>query len=104
MNKKKIDSLEKKINYKFNNKELLENALTHKTFAFEAHLPIEFNERIEFPFLYPSSIRFQSTFGGFTPLLLRLKSQNLNKWLTQVTPHSYLLAIFFLRIPWQVIK
>ena len=40
--------LEKKINYKFKNKELLINALTHKTYAFEAKDPIEFNERLEF--------------------------------------------------------
>ena len=40
--------LEGKINYKFKNKELLRNALTHKTYAFEAKEPIEFNERLEF--------------------------------------------------------
>jgi len=40
--------LEEKINYKFKNKELLRNALTHKTYAFEAKEPIEFNERLEF--------------------------------------------------------
>ena len=34
--------------YKFNNKSLLKNALTHKTFAFEASIPIEYNERLEF--------------------------------------------------------
>jgi len=43
-----IAKLEKKINYKFKNKELLKNALTHKTFAFEADTPLEFNERLEF--------------------------------------------------------
>jgi ribonuclease-3 len=47
---KKVDfsELEKKINYKFKNKELLKTAFTHKTFAFEAKTPIEFNERLEF--------------------------------------------------------
>ena len=47
---KNIDfqELEKKINYKFKNKELLKTAFTHKTFAFEAKTPIEFNERLEF--------------------------------------------------------
>lgn len=39
--------LEKKINYRFNNKDLLKNALTHKTFAFEAPVPMEYNERLE---------------------------------------------------------
>ena len=39
--------LEKRINYKFKNKDLLKNALTHKTFAFEARIPIEYNERLE---------------------------------------------------------
>ena len=40
-------SLEKKMNYTFNNKNLLNDALTHKTYAFEAHNPIEYNERLE---------------------------------------------------------
>lgn len=44
MNYKK---LEKKINYKFSNKELLMCALTHKTYAFEANNPVEYNERLE---------------------------------------------------------
>lgn len=39
--------LEKRIDYKFKNKELLKNALTHKTFAFEARIPLEYNERLE---------------------------------------------------------
>ena len=43
-----ITKLEKKINYKFKNKELLKFALTHKTYAFEAQVPLEFNERLEF--------------------------------------------------------
>jgi ribonuclease-3 len=43
-----LSKLEKKINYKFKNKELLKTALTHKTYAFEASNPIEFNERLEF--------------------------------------------------------
>jgi len=43
-----FESLEKKINYEFKNKELLKNALTHKTYAFEAETPLEFNERLEF--------------------------------------------------------
>lgn len=48
MNEKKLDLLEKKINYKFKNKDLLKIALTHKTYAFEAEIPIEYNERLEF--------------------------------------------------------
>jgi ribonuclease-3 len=40
--------VEKKIKYKFKNKELLITALTHKTYAFEAKALIEFNERLEF--------------------------------------------------------
>ena len=48
MNKKKMGLLEKKINYKFKNKDLLKNALTHKTYAFEAEIPLEYNERLEF--------------------------------------------------------
>ena len=43
-----FQELEKKINYKFKNKGLLTTAFTHKTFAFEAKTPIEFNERLEF--------------------------------------------------------
>lgn len=48
MKKNNFKELEKKINYKFKNKELLKTAFTHKTFAFEAKNPIEFNERLEF--------------------------------------------------------
>ena len=43
-----FEKLENKINYKFKNKELLKTAFTHKTYAFEAKTPIEFNERLEF--------------------------------------------------------
>ena len=48
MDEKDLKKLEKKINYKFKNKELLKNALTHKTYAFEAKTPVEYNERLEF--------------------------------------------------------
>ena len=48
MNEKQLNSLEKKINYKFKNKKLLINAVTHKTYAFEAKTPLEYNERLEF--------------------------------------------------------
>ena len=40
--------LEKKINYSFKDKNLLKIALTHKTYAFEADEPIDYNERLEF--------------------------------------------------------
>ena len=43
-----FSKLEKKINYTFKNKELLKTAFTHKTFAFEAKTPVEYNERFEF--------------------------------------------------------
>lgn len=39
--------LEDKINYHFKDKTLLKHALTHKTYAFEAREPIEYNERLE---------------------------------------------------------
>jgi len=42
------EMLEKKIGYTFDNKSLLKNALTHKTFAFEAGTPLGYNERLEF--------------------------------------------------------
>ncbi|EMR75417.1 dsRNA-specific ribonuclease [Thermoplasmatales archaeon SCGC AB-540-F20] len=32
----------------FSNKKLLEESLTHKTYAFEANMPLEYNERLEF--------------------------------------------------------
>jgi len=48
MDEKHFESLEKKINYSFKNKALLRHALTHKTYAFEAETPLEFNERLEF--------------------------------------------------------
>ncbi|MDH7516957.1 MAG: ribonuclease III domain-containing protein [Candidatus Thermoplasmatota archaeon] len=41
------EKLEEKINYTFKNKELLKRALTHKTYAFEANTPLEYNERLE---------------------------------------------------------
>jgi len=47
MKKDNFDLLEKKIDYIFKNKDLLKNALTHKTFAFEADIPLEYNERLE---------------------------------------------------------
>ncbi len=43
-----IASLEDRLGYRFSNKELLTTALTHKTFAFEAQMPLEYNERLEF--------------------------------------------------------
>ena len=43
-----LNKLEKEIQYSFKDKELLKKALTHKTFAFEADTPIEYNERLEF--------------------------------------------------------
>lgn len=48
MAKDDLQLIEDKINYKFVNKDLLRNALTHKTYAFEALVPIEYNERLEF--------------------------------------------------------
>ena len=45
---KDLSILEKNINYTFKNKQLLQVALTHKTYAFEADQPIEYNERLEF--------------------------------------------------------
>ena len=47
MQEENYKKLEEKINYNFKNKELLKCALTHKTYAFESRLPIEFNERLE---------------------------------------------------------
>jgi len=43
-----FEEIQKKINYKFKNQELLKKALTHKTYAFEAKTPLEYNERLEF--------------------------------------------------------
>ncbi|MEF8879713.1 MAG: ribonuclease III family protein [Candidatus Thermoplasmatota archaeon] len=48
MDDEKLDELEKKIGYSFNNRKLLVTALTHKTYAYEARKPLEFNERLEF--------------------------------------------------------
>jgi len=48
MKKNDFKLVEDKIGYTFRNKELLEHALTHKTFAFEAETPLEYNERLEF--------------------------------------------------------
>ena len=43
-----LDIVEKKLGYKFKKSELLRAALTHKTYAFEALYPVEYNERLEF--------------------------------------------------------
>jgi ribonuclease-3 len=43
-----LRQLEQTIHYTFSDKELLKTALTHKTFAYEASLPVEYNERLEF--------------------------------------------------------
>lgn len=40
--------LEKNLGYTFSDKQLLMKALTHKTYAFEAQTPVEYNERLEF--------------------------------------------------------
>ena len=48
MKPSQLKTLEKKLDYTFKNKILLQTALTHKTFAFEAMEPIEYNERLEF--------------------------------------------------------
>ena len=48
MSKDNFKSLEKKIGYTFKDKNLIKTALTHKTYAFEASSPIEYNERLEF--------------------------------------------------------
>lgn len=42
----KLEELEKNIGYTFQNKELLKNALTHTSYAFEKHIPS--NEKLEF--------------------------------------------------------
>jgi ribonuclease-3 len=43
-----LNTLEHCLEYAFTNKELLITALTHKTYAFEAATPLEYNERLEF--------------------------------------------------------
>ena len=45
----KIDELQKKIGYKFRDKELLQSALMHSSYTNEIHLPkYKCNERLEF--------------------------------------------------------
>jgi ribonuclease III len=48
MSTSQLRTLERKIGYHFKNTSLLKTALTHKTYAFEAMEPIEYNERLEF--------------------------------------------------------
>jgi ribonuclease-3 len=48
MNQNTIITLEEKIGYTFKDKKLLEESLTHKTYAFEANSPLKYNERLEF--------------------------------------------------------
>ncbi len=44
-NYKKIEDI---LGHKFKDKTLLKEALTHKTYAFEADKPVDYNERLEF--------------------------------------------------------
>ena len=48
MEKNDFKVLQEKIGYTFSNKKLLGESLTHKTYAFEANMPLEYNERLEF--------------------------------------------------------
>jgi ribonuclease III len=48
MEQGQITPLELRLGYTFLNRDLLVTALTHKTYAFEASTPLEFNERLEF--------------------------------------------------------
>jgi ribonuclease-3 len=48
MKKNTLKSLEKILGYTFKDSQLLTTALTHKTYAFEAQTPVEYNERLEF--------------------------------------------------------
>ena len=41
-----LENLEKNIGYEFKNKELLKNALTHTSYAYEHH--VQSNEKLEF--------------------------------------------------------
>ncbi len=47
MEDKNFNEFQEKIQYFFNDKDLLKHALTHKTYAFEAKIPVEYNERLE---------------------------------------------------------
>ena len=47
MEESNFKEFQEKIQYFFKNKELLKHALTHKTYAFEAKIPMEYNERLE---------------------------------------------------------
>ncbi len=48
MKKNNLKPLEKLLGYTFKDTQLLTTSLTHKTYAFEAQTPIEYNERLEF--------------------------------------------------------
>jgi len=47
MEERNLQEFQEKIQYFFKDKELLKHALTHKTYAFEAKKPVEYNERLE---------------------------------------------------------
>jgi len=48
MEQRQLSTLEDRLGYVFVHKDLLMTALTHKTHAFEASTPLEYNERLEF--------------------------------------------------------
>ena len=43
-----LSGIEQTLGYTFKNKILLKRAMTHKTHAYEANIPLEYNERLEF--------------------------------------------------------
>jgi ribonuclease-3 len=47
MQEQTVEHLEEILGYHFKNKDLLRTACTHKTYAFEARTPLEYNERLE---------------------------------------------------------
>jgi len=89
---KEIDyeSLEKKIGYKFKDKNLIRTALTHKTYAFEANTPLEYNERLEFfgdsilDFIVAQQLYKSNKYFSEGELTRRRSSQVNNNFLAEV--------------------
>lgn len=82
--------LEKKIGYKFKDKSLMITALTHKTYAFEADTPLEYNERLEFfgdsilDFIVAEQLYKSNKYFSEGELTRRRSSQVNNNFLAEV--------------------
>ncbi|MEM4257756.1 MAG: ribonuclease III domain-containing protein [Candidatus Thermoplasmatota archaeon] len=97
-----VSLLEDRLGYRFRDRKLLENALTHKTFAFEASSAVEYNERLEFlgdsilNFVVAEQLYLSNRYFSEGELTRRRSNGVNNQFLAEVADHLNLGA--FLRL------